>query len=274
MNGIPSTLREIANTPQALLVEKYNNEHKNLDNAYWLQCDAYSNLTKKGLNEINQSCINQTITKKSILLWGDSHSQALSLGLRTSFKNFSFYQIGSSGCKASLTSSTTLSGEFKQACDKANQIALKEIQRIKPNFVIIAQENNHDLSDWKSISDKLIALGVGKVIIIGAIPQWRPSLPRIIVKDHNFHSNKSKINDSGLDLGIIAHDSKAQKTVNNFHNNRVKYVSLIDQMCDIKKSKYYCETKVDDELLQVDYGHLSKQGSIYVVKNYIKPYVN
>ncbi|MDR6543225.1 peptidoglycan/LPS O-acetylase OafA/YrhL [Acinetobacter bereziniae] len=270
-NGINSSIRAAANTPQAVLIEKYINEHKNLDDAYWLQCDAYSNLTKYGFNGIDQSCINQPLSNKSIFLWGDSHSQALSLGLRTSFKNFSFYQIGSSGCKASLEASTTLNGEFKQACDNVNQIALKEIERIKPTFVIIAQENHHDLSDWKSITSKLKSLGVNKVMIIGAVPQWRPSLPKVIVKDSHFSSIVSKINDTGLDMDIIEHDAKAKTIVTNLNDHQVKYISLIDQMCDLRNSKYYCETKIGSDLLQVDYGHLSRKGSIYVVNNYIKP---
>ena len=273
-NGGNLSFRAVANTPKALVIEKYNNEHKSLENAYWLQCDAYSNLTKNGFNGIDKSCTNQPISKNSILLWGDSHSQALSLGLRTSFKDYSFYQIGSSGCKASLEPSTTLSGEFKQACDKVNKTALNEIKRIKPTFVIIAQENNHDLSDWKSITSRLESLGVKDIIIIGAVPQWRPSLPRVTVKDEHFSSKESKINDVGLDLNIIEHDAKAKQIIFNLNDRRVKYISLIDQMCDLRSSKYYCETKVGDDLLQVDYGHLSKKGSIYVVNNYIKPYIN
>lgn len=270
-NGFNSIIRAAANTPQALLIEKYNQEHKNLDDAYWLQCDAYSNLTKYGFNGIDESCINQTPSNKSILLWGDSHAQALSLGLRTSFNGYSFYQISSSGCKASLKSSKTLGGEFKQACDNVNQIALKEIKRIKPSLVIIAQENKHDLSDWKSITKELESLGVNKIFIIGPIPQWRPSLPKVIVKDTHFSSQMSKINDIGLDLDIIEQDAKAKTIVTNLNDHQVKYISLINQMCDLKSSKYYCETKIGSDLLQVDYGHLSKKGSIYVVNNYIKP---
>lgn len=272
-NGINSPLRAAANTPQARLIEKYNNEHKNLDDAYWLQCDAYSNLTKHGFNGIDKSCTNQPISKTSILLWGDSHSQALSLGLRTSFKHFSFYQIGSSGCKASLKPSETIRGESKQACDNVNQIALQEIKRIKPTIVIIAQQNEHNLSDWKSITDMLVSLDVKNIFIIGAVPQWHPSLPKVMIKDKHFSSNESKINDIGLDTEIIENDAKAKKIVDDLRNNKVKYISLIDQMCDIRNSKYYCETKVGSDLLQVDYGHLSKNGSIYVVNNYINPYI-
>lgn len=185
--------------------------------------------------------------------------------------DYSFYQIGSSGCKASLTPTETLKGALKQACDKVNILALEEIKRLKPSFVIIAQADSHDLSDWKSITKKLESLGVKKILIVGAVPQWRPSLPKVIVKDSHFDSIVSKINDTGLDMDIIEHDAKAKIIVNNLNDHQIKYISLINQMCDLKSSKYYCETKIGSDLLQVDYGHLSKKGSIYVVNNYIKP---
>ena len=270
-DGLNSTIRAAANTPQALLIEKYITEHKNLDDAYWLQCDAYTNLTKKGFNGIDISCTDQPISNKSIFLWGDSHSQALSLGLRTILNDYSFYQVGSSGCKASLSPTQTLNGVFKQTCDKANILALEKIKQLKPSFVIIAQANSHDLSDWKSITTKLKSLGVKKILIIGAVAQWQPSLPKVIIKDINFYSKSSKINDVGLDTKIIEHDTKAKNIVNNLRDPQVEYISLIDKMCEIRSSKYYCETKIGTDLIQVDYGHLSKKGSIYVVTNYIKP---
>lgn len=271
--GANLKIRSAANTPQALLVEKYLNEHKNIDDAYMLQCDVYSNLTKKGFNDIDKSCISSIRSEKSIFLWGDSHSQALSLGLRTSFPELGFSQVGSSGCKASLVETTTLVGEFKQACDKANILALEKIAELKPSVVLIAQQNNHDKSDWGSIVNKLTSIGVEKVVIVGAIPQWQPSLPKVMIRDVNFHSNQSKINDIGLDEKIINDDLIAEKIVNNLNDKSVQYISLINRMCEQRNSKYFCETKTNDDLLQLDYGHLSRNGSIYVVEKYIKPYI-
>lgn len=269
--GANLKIRSAANTPQALLVERYLNEHKNIGDAYMLQCDVYSNLTKKGFNGIDKSCISSIKSEKSIFLWGDSHSQALSLGLRTAFSEQGFSQIGSSGCKASLSETTTLAGEFKQACDKANKLALETIRDLKPNVVVIAQQNDHDKSDWKSIVMNLTSNGVEKVIIVGALPQWHPSLPKVIIKDANFNSRQSRLNDVGLDTKIIADDKRAEEIVNQLDFNNVSYISLINKMCEERDSKYFCETKAGDNLLQVDYGHLSRQGSIYVVNKYLKP---
>lgn len=271
--GANLKVRSAANTQQALLIENSLDEHKNIGDAYMLQCDVYSNLTDHGFNGINNSCITNKNSEKSIFLWGDSHSQALSLGLRKSFPSYNFYQVGSSGCKASLTGATTLIGEVKQACDKANVIALEKIKELKPSVVIIAQQNEHDKSNWKLIISRLKGLGVEKIIIVGAVPQWQPSLPRVAIKDENFYSNQSRVNDIGLDLKIIKDDIRAEKIVKNLNIDDVSYISLIRQMCDVRDSKYFCETKTPDGLLQVDYGHLSKNGSIYIVKKYIKPFV-
>lgn len=265
--------RAAANTPQALLIENSLNEHKNIGNAYMLQCDVYSNLTTKGFNGIDESCIEKRNLDKTIFLWGDSHSQALSLGLRKAFPNYGFNQVGSSGCKASLTQATTLIGETKQACDKANLIALEKIKELKPSVVIIAQQNEHDKSNWKLIINRLKGLGVEKVIIVGAVPQWQPSLPKVMIKDENFYSKQSRINDAGLDLNIIKADRLGEKNVNNLNIEGVSYISLIRKMCDVRGSKYYCETKTQNGLIQLDYGHLSKNGSLYIVDKYIKPYI-
>lgn len=271
--GANLKVRSAANTPQAFLIESSLDEHKNIGDAYMLQCDVYSNLKEDGFNGISDSCINKKNLEKSIFLWGDSHSQALSLGLRKSFPSYSFYQVGSSGCKASLTEATTLIGEAKQACDKANLIALEKIKELKPSVVIIAQQNEHDKSNWKLIISRLKGLGVEKIIIVGAVPQWQPSLPRVAIKEENFYSNQSRINDAGLDLKVIKGDIRAEKIVKNLNINGVSYISLIRQMCDLRDSKYFCETKTPDGLLQVDYGHLSKNGSIYVVNKYLKPFI-
>ena len=272
MQGADLKYRNAANTPQALLVEKYLNEHKNIGEAYMLQCDVYSNL-KNSKNALDPSCLSPTKNTKSLFLWGDSHSQALSLGLRTAFPNYSFNQIGSSGCKASLVEPISMTGELKQACSISNNLALEKIKEIKPTVVVIAQQNEHDKSDWKSIINKLNDFGVEKIIIVGAVPQWHPSLPKIMIKNTNFSSKKTHINDSGLDLKIIEDDIKAEKTIESLKIKNAQYISLINQMCNIENEKYFCETKISNDLLQVDYGHLSKAGSIYIVDRYIKSHI-
>ena len=51
----------------------------------------------------------------------------------------------------------------------------------------------------------------------------------------------------------------------------IHYISLIDHLCKFNNQKYYCRVKPNDtnDLIQVDYGHLSKEGSLFVVNNII-----
>lgn len=273
-DGITSNYRAASTNFKATYMEKYLAEERDHYEAFWLQCNTYSNLTKKGFNDIDPSCVTTERKENSIFLWGDSHSQALSKGIRENFIDTSFYQVGSSGCPASLQPNEKLEADFKIACDKANNLALQYIEKIKPNTVIIAQAKDHEKNDWINIITKLQNFGVKKIIVIGPVPQWKPSLPKIYIKDSNFMKSDTKIHDKGLDISIIQTDSKAIKIFKKIKNPSVKYISLINQMCELRNdNKYYCQATIPttNGLIQYDYGHLTKEGSLYVVNKYIKP---
>lgn len=275
-DGIKSDYRAASTNLKATYVEKYLAEERDHYEAFWLQCNTYANLTKKGFNDIDPSCVAAKQQENSIFLWGDSHSQALSWGIRENFKDASFYQVGSSGCAPSLQPNEQLEADYKTACDKANNLALSYIEKIKPNTVIIAQANSHEKNNWPEIVSRLQGFGVQKIIVLGPVPQWKPSLPKIYIKGSNFMNTDTKINDKGLDLSIIETDLKAVKLFKNIENPSVKYISLINQMCELRNDgKYYCQASIEETngLMQYDYGHLTKEGSTYVVRKYIKPYI-
>ena len=54
------------------------------------------------------------------------------------------------------------------------------------------------------------------------------------------------------------------------YSDRMKYISLIDHLCqkDNLNNQYKCRVRATkgEDLLQVDYGHLSESGSLFVVK--------
>ena len=56
----------------------------------------------------------------------------------------------------------------------------------------------------------------------------------------------------------------------------LNYISLTDELCKLGPDKeYLCRVKPDNtnELIQVDYGHLSKEGSLFVVNGIIKDHL-
>lgn len=264
-NGVNLNIRQGASSEQARFLDYYTVEYKNLDEAYWLKCNTYTSLNDKNTYETDPICI-QKNGDGGVFLWGDSHAEALSLGLRTLLepKSIPFYQKTSAGCKASLSETELKTGIFKKACDHSNKLALESIEKIKPSIVIIAQDNSHDEQNWLEITNRISSISNAKVIVVGPVSQWRPSLPKVMIKPKNWNSDEKMISDIGLDLDVINTDK-----VMSFRNddNRYEYISLISKLCKKDESgDYYCRVRTNNnDLLQVDYGHLSKSGSLFVV---------
>ncbi|MGB6971745.1 MAG: SGNH hydrolase domain-containing protein, partial [Desulfobulbales bacterium] len=53
------------------------------------------------------------------------------------------------------------------------------------------------------------------------------------------------------------------------NNNQVHYISIMDELC--KDDECLFKVNNQGELLVYDYGHLTIEGSLYVVKNIIYP---
>lgn len=248
---------------------QYEDLHKNgLGAAYRLECDFYDDATQKSRQVIAKQCTSVALpaTKtQSAFLWGDSHAQALSLGLRTSLpSHYELYQVATSGCPPSLTISPR-SGAIDNNCKYSNAYALSEIARLKPEIVFLAQSNFHEEVDWMKIAEVLELRGVKHVVLIGPVPQFKPSLPEIYVK-YGWHTGEKYLS-QGLDQSVIATDKLLiQKYANPVDKNpRLTYVSLISDLCIQDR----CKVVVDgtkDTLMVVDYGHLTPQGSQLVGK--------
>jgi hypothetical protein len=263
--GVDLSFRRGASTPQAKFLNLYEQAHRNLDDAYWLKCNTYTSLNDRNTLVTDPTCIESNGTG-GVFLWGDSHAEALSLGLRSLLApmNIPFYQKTSAGCRASLNKTSRHKGIFKKACDYSNKLALESISELKPKLVIIAQDDGHNETDWKVIHSKLKFFGVEQVLLIGPVSQWKPSLPKVMIKAKNWKSDDVFINDIGLDMSLIEIDSQMK---NLLYPIGMEYVSQVDHLCRLNSGKYYCRTKVPSGgLLQVDYGHLSVEGSLFVVE--------
>ncbi|MDB5993543.1 MAG: oatA 2 [Pseudomonas sp.] len=263
--GAVSPLRTISVSDKARFMQDYADRQHNLYETYWLKCDAYSAFTQRGQSAIDPSCTSKH-GEGGVFLWGDSHAQALSLGLRTLLpKETPFYQVASAGCKPSLTDDPGFKTPPRMACNYSNRTALDGIQAVRPDVVVIAQKDDHDKTRWDEIAARLKSYGVKHVVLMGPLPQWNPSLPSVIANRH-WGATDSHITDAGLDQRVMTSDRVTQSSID---HNAVDFVSLIDKLC-IADS---CLVRLqgDDSLLQIDSGHLSEKGSIYIVKNYLMP---
>lgn len=219
--------------------------------------DADSYVAKK--TSIPDACAKKH-NGNGLFLWGDSHAQALSFGIRGHLNDgVDFYQIASSACQPHIGGDTVTTGEFKVACDKSNQAAIDAITRLKPKIVVMAQRYDHDKNHYNMIVQRLLDIGVKKIVIIGPVPQWQPTLPRTIALRH-FDKTSKMFSDNAFDKNVFLIDENMKRQFAS--SNDVTYISLLDQLCQNGK----CLAKVDDNNTPLvwDYGHLSLPGSDFI----------
>ncbi|MEQ6344628.1 acyltransferase family protein [Vibrio cyclitrophicus] len=263
--GIDLPFRSETTSPKSLFLKQATVIQNESYPGYWLKCNTFSSLQNKGVLDVDPSCT-ENKGHAGVFLWGDSHAEALSLGLRTLLEplDIDFYQKTSAGCRASLSDTTVQKGDFKIACDYSNKVALSSIKKIKPQLVIIAQANGHQNSDWIAIRDLLFSFGVKQILIVGPIPQWQPSLPRALIQSSTWKSD-TFLSSKALDKSVFFTDNSMRGMR---LGGRVDYVSLISELCISREQQVSCRVRTDSgDLLQFDYGHLSSSGSIFVVNN-------
>lgn len=264
-SGANYSWRQGAISESSKYIDSYSKDNylsKDVKREYHLECDFFDGdkyIAKKG--SISSTCINDPGAAGGVFLWGDSHAQALSYGLRQYLKsNVSFSQVASSSCQPHVGDDSATSGEFKVACDKSNVFALNEIKKLKPNLVILAQRYNHDKNNYAKIISELKHAGVTEIIIVGPVPQWMPSLPRAIGLRH-FNPNEIYIKDNSLVREILTTNSLMRNKLSG--DKHVSYISIIDALC----REDTCLSKVNNKNTPLvwDYGHLSLAGSKFVV---------
>jgi peptidoglycan/LPS O-acetylase OafA/YrhL len=265
-DGVNLPIRAITTTEEAEYIYKYHRDNysKYLPEAYSEQCNFFDGKSYKAKkNDIPDECINNG--KGGIFIWGDSHAQALSYGVRKVFSDININQVASSACRPLIKYDQKTTGEFKISCDRSNEKAKNQILNIRPDIILLAQRIDHDENDYneilKYIKDNNLK---SKLVLIGPVPQWEPSLPYVIAKRH-FDNQEKSINDFSFVGKVLLINKELHRK---YDYSEIEYISLTDKLCDGN----YCLAKVDNDNTPLvwDYGHLSLEGSEFVVSNIVK----
>ena len=92
--------------------------------------------------------------------------------------------------------------------------------------------------------------------IIGPLPQWDPSLPKVIIKSTHWKGKDPYITDEGLSERPFKSDAYMKSIAD---NAGFIYISATDRLCHNKNGYNYCLARLPGgELTAVDYGHLRK----------------
>jgi peptidoglycan/LPS O-acetylase OafA/YrhL len=260
--------RPVNRNDAARLVDYYERMRRTgIAEAYRRECDFMDWQSERTRESIDPSCTRPG-RAHTVLLWGDSFAQALSLGMRESLRNdTSLAQVATSACRPEI-SDFDLSVRDRR-CEKANLFAMDVIARLRPGIVVLAQIDRHASTDWPAITARVLSLGAARVIVVGPSPRWLPSLPGVYAAHHL--QDRAEYVAEGIDAGVFAQDRAMAASVAGLAN--VTFVSLLDQLC----REQSCLARVPGEealdLMALDFGHLTPKGSSYLGRALWKPYL-
>lgn len=234
---------------------------------YKVECSFYG-LQGEVKQLIPQSCYKPR-QGPLVMLWGDSHIQHLRPGLEATLKDASLIQITSGSCSPSFqTNPDQTNGE--KACNLANNFAMKKIQELKPNIVIIAQAQLHIETDWGKLTQNILNLGAKHVIIVGPAPRWKSSLPRHI--GLHYWPKVPRYESHNVDRTFYSIDEEVKSKTPIGKN--VSFISPISFFCSQEDGCLVYVGEDHTDLTSHDSGHLTPNASILFAKNKLAPIVN
>jgi peptidoglycan/LPS O-acetylase OafA/YrhL len=259
--------RPINRSDQAHFLQYYERMRtRGLAEAYRAECDFMDWASEKTQPSIAPSCTAPG-THGTVFLWGDSHAQALSLGLRSILPaDLALAQVTTSGCPPRLREREPQA--FGGRCERANGFARERIAALKPDLVVLAQIMAHESTDWAELAQALRTLGAKRVTLIGPMPQWQPSLP-VVVVNHYWGRDYTFV-DRGLSQELFETDRMLTATYAN--GKALEYVSLIAALCGNRGCRATAPDE-DNPLIAVDNGHLSPAGSTFVANTILRAHV-
>lgn len=197
---------------------------------------------------------------REVLIWGDSHSEALSIGLR---QITSLSQFSAAACAPVLS----YTDKRLPACMHQNATLLEVVSRTAPTYVILhANWLRYNFIELSGFGDTLDAIkGVApdvKIVVIGGTPQWFPNLPAHLVDLNDPLMTSLRLRTKSLEA-LRLHDTYIREEA---ELRGVKFISLLDALCDSET----CLATVPNSKqtgfapLIFDADHLTRAGSKYV----------
>ena len=163
------------------------------------------------------------------------------------------------------TPAPPLLGTEDRNCQDSNVFVLGQIDRLKPQVVILFAVWNE--YEYASVANTVLAikkLGVPSVLVVGPAPQWKDSLPRNLYQ-YYLHDSSHRIPyrmSLGLVLDVPGVDNSMRRLISVLP---ATYVSTWNLMC----SELGCLTRLGeggDSIVSWDYGHLTTLAAEYVAE--------
>lgn len=256
--------RPINRTDQAHFLQYYDWMRKHgIDAAYRRECDFMDWPTGHARDSIDAACTERG-QRRTLFLWGDSFAQSVSLGVRRILPpQDRLAQVATSLCRPSFDEIDAHVPE--ERCLRANRYAIDSITRLRPAVVILAQKGGHEETDWARMTERLVGLGVERVIVIGPAPRWRPSLPEVVATQY-WGTDFRRVS-YGLQNDSAA-DAHLQSVLANVPH--LTYISLLKRLCNDEGCVAVVPGSPSNDLMAFDFSHLSLKGSEFVADTVLR----
>jgi hypothetical protein len=133
------------------------------------------------------------------MLWGDSHAEMLYSGLATTLPaDWQVMIVASPNC---APDAGVVDDSPTQYCKRSNWFALSTIAKVHPDVVVMAQVDNHQFDRMTANGRTALALGAGRVVFTGPVPQWDDTMPKIVLRGH--HGNAVERTNLALNQSIV-----------------------------------------------------------------------
>lgn len=250
-------------------ISKYKNfKDTDMGGSYWIPCAAGWQLEKFGKLQVEEKCIKNS-GSGGVFVIGDSHAAALAVGIRAIIKDdIPYNQIASPACHLNWDGELekNRNTNFAAGCDFQNKLTLKSISEIKPSVVIIGQIRDHERYNYERMAEKMHEMGVKRVIIMGPVPQWEPSLPVALSKDKTIRGNY--VFTKALRRDIFRTNDIIKEKYS--HYPYIYFADILGGLCQRDSGGISCRYMANkNELMTFDYGHVTDAGSLYIAKNII-----
>ncbi len=217
---------------------------------------------------------------ENVMLLGDSHAMSLYEGLKPYLDERHINLIS-----YAVLECTPLSlNDQRPRCNDYNHWIREQIHTLKPALIILFAHHLFRAKDpyygeqadyishiWSQAA-ALQAEGVPNVWIIGGIPNWRESLPHAM--NFNFLRRGQPVPERTytyvLDESLKIDDQIREQD----HHKGVEYISLKDALCNAEGCLTRVGTDFPNDLLVMDYGHLTKNGAKYISASVLGEKIN
>ncbi len=221
--------------------------------------------------------------KPTILILGDSHGAHLYPGIESVFgREANILQLNANYCAPLIEAAVTGEGALgTERCLIINRLIADMTREIKPTIVVVGAFYTQYLTfpsylypdfanSFRSSLANLRAAGVTSVIVAGEVPTWRPSLPSLVARELLATGATPQYSNQGLDRGSLAIDDAMRRQQ---WPADVTYVSIASGLCNSQGCLRRVGDDLPTDLTAIDYGHLSRQGSIYVARDVLGPVI-